>query len=315
MSQEYDKIFKENIEDMVLPLLDRVLGLRPDALEEVPDDLQRTLERKPDFLKKARDGKQSYLLHVEFQTRDSEEMPFRMLEYYALLLRQYRLDVHQYVIFLRPERARMRTRLQQRGIAFEYKLVKLHDFPYQTFVGAQQPEEVILAILADFGQDPPRRVIEQVLSQLKNAPVETLRRQKCVKQLEILSTLRGLQDLVTQIVDTMPIEYDIEKDVRYRQGFQKRDEMARLQEEEARLREEEARLREEEARLREEEARLREEEARLREEDARQAAQALLQQRQAAIERMLRKGMTPAQIAELLDIGTDTIVEVQRHIG
>ncbi len=92
----------------------------------------------------------------------------------------------------------------------------------------------------------------------------------------------------------MPIEYDIEKDVRYRQGFQKRDEIARLQEEEARLREEEARLREEEAR---------------------QAAQALLQQRQAAIERMLRKGMTPAQIAELLGIDAEIISEVQQRLA
>ncbi len=48
MSNHFDKIFKENSEAWILPLARKLLDLDPEKLEEVPDDLQRTLERKPD---------------------------------------------------------------------------------------------------------------------------------------------------------------------------------------------------------------------------------------------------------------------------
>lgn len=49
MSQDYDKIFKENIEEIILPLAKKVLNIDPEGLEEIPDDLQHTIERKPDL--------------------------------------------------------------------------------------------------------------------------------------------------------------------------------------------------------------------------------------------------------------------------
>ncbi|WP_020602503.1 hypothetical protein [Spirosoma spitsbergense] len=50
MSQDYDKIIKENIEEIMLPLARKVLNLpEPAGIVEIPDDLQYTIERKPDF--------------------------------------------------------------------------------------------------------------------------------------------------------------------------------------------------------------------------------------------------------------------------
>ncbi|MDW8295482.1 MAG: hypothetical protein RMJ97_01240, partial [Raineya sp.] len=95
MAQEYDKILKENIEEIILPLAEKLLHLQAKNLEEIPDDLQRTLERRPDFLKKViePDNSQNYILHIEFQVEDTDEMLYRMAEYYTLLLRKYRLPV------------------------------------------------------------------------------------------------------------------------------------------------------------------------------------------------------------------------------
>ena len=52
MAQDYDKILKENMEALILPLADKLLGLSLGPTEELPDDLQTTLERKPDLLKR-----------------------------------------------------------------------------------------------------------------------------------------------------------------------------------------------------------------------------------------------------------------------
>lgn len=51
MAQDYDKIFKENIEEIILPLTEKLLNIHPEKSEEIPDDLQRTIERKPEIAK------------------------------------------------------------------------------------------------------------------------------------------------------------------------------------------------------------------------------------------------------------------------
>ena len=51
-TRSYDRIFLENIEQLVVPLANRLLNLSIPALEEIPDDLHQTIERKPDFWKR-----------------------------------------------------------------------------------------------------------------------------------------------------------------------------------------------------------------------------------------------------------------------
>jgi len=56
MAQDYDKILRENIEKVIITLAQKLLGIDPTTLEEIPDDLQYTIERKPDLLKKVKPG-------------------------------------------------------------------------------------------------------------------------------------------------------------------------------------------------------------------------------------------------------------------
>jgi hypothetical protein len=51
-ANQYDKIFKENIEAVIPGLMQNILGITAISSEELPDDIQHTKERRPDFLKK-----------------------------------------------------------------------------------------------------------------------------------------------------------------------------------------------------------------------------------------------------------------------
>lgn len=51
MANPYDKILKEIVEEIFVPMAQRMLGIYPVKTEELPDDLHQTIERKPDFLK------------------------------------------------------------------------------------------------------------------------------------------------------------------------------------------------------------------------------------------------------------------------
>lgn len=220
MAQDYDKIFKENIEEIILPLAEKLFDIHPERLEEIPDDLQITIERRPDFLKKVlhTDSNKDYILQLEFQKEDEPKMVFRMLEYHSLLLRKYELQVHQYVLFINDGQAKMATSLHYDNLNFRFQLVNLSDFDYRQFVSSDKPEEVILAILGNFGTDKPSIVITSILEKLKSLSIDTLRLEKCIKQLEVLSNLRKLQSEIIKQLEIMALTYDLKNDIRFQQG-------------------------------------------------------------------------------------------------
>jgi len=81
-ANQYDKIFKENIEAVIPNLMQNILGITAVSSEELPDDIQHTKERKPDVLKKVTDVQgNTFVLQIEFQVVDEPKMVYRMAEY------------------------------------------------------------------------------------------------------------------------------------------------------------------------------------------------------------------------------------------
>ena len=223
MGQEYDKILKENIEALIIPLADKLLGLSLDKLEELPDDLQTTLERKPDFLKRVvlGDGS-SHLLHLEFQVKDDPNMLNRMLLYYAMLREKYGESIKQYIIFMGRRKPRMVTHLSEDMIDYRFSLVDIHQLDYRTLLDdATQPEEAVMAILSSFKKSEADTVIPEILRKLQGLANNERKLRRYVRQLEVLSNLRDLQKETIKFTEAMPITYNIETDVRYQQGIEK----------------------------------------------------------------------------------------------
>ncbi|MGB3589189.1 MAG: hypothetical protein WBA23_21765, partial [Tunicatimonas sp.] len=82
-------------------------------------------------------------------------MIYRMLEYYALLLRKHRLPGIQFVVYLGQEKPTMITVWESANITFQFTLKNLKDYDYRNLVASDIPEEVILAVLSDFRDQPP----------------------------------------------------------------------------------------------------------------------------------------------------------------
>lgn len=224
MGQDYDKIFKENIEPLVLPLARKVLRLpEPAGLTEIADDLQRTIERRPDYLKLVTDerGISQYVLQIEFQTTDEPKMVFRMLEYAGLLVRRYELPVRQFVLYIGEQPSRMNTRLSLGDISFRYTLCNLIEIPYTDFLNSQQPEEVVLAILGGMNDEEPEVAIQQIIQKLKQTSHDRTELSRSLHQLEVLAKLRNLQDEIIKQTEAMPFVYDLETDIRFLQGVEK----------------------------------------------------------------------------------------------
>jgi hypothetical protein len=82
------------------------------------------------------------------------------------------------------------------------------------------PEEVLLAVLGDYQPSEASTVLKAIIVKLSELVPRSLRLKRYIKQLEILSNLRNLQELTIKISEKMALVYDLKTDVRYRQGIE-----------------------------------------------------------------------------------------------
>lgn len=192
-ASQYDKIFKENIEAVIPSLMQNMLGITAVSSEELPDDIQHTKERKPDVLKKITDSQGNiFVLHLEFQLVDEPEMVYRMADYHIMLARKYKLPIRQYVLFLSSGVPKMDTRYESELMRYEFPLIAFTSLDYHTFLKSEQPEEVILGVLADFKGESPETVLQQIIRRVEETTEGDLALKRYFSQLRVLAQLRNL---------------------------------------------------------------------------------------------------------------------------
>lgn len=213
MPNQYDKILKENIANLLLPLSDKYFGFKIAQTEEIKDKLQTTIEREPDFLRIIEtDLGERFILQLDFQTKDEPEMLLRMQEYHALLVRKHTLQVRQFVIYFGKKPATMKTTFLPTEVYTGFQLLPWHGQPYTDILKSEVPEEVILAILADFEQDLPALAIQKILQRLYAISHNENAFRRYVRQLTILSRMHSISTTTLEQIDNMYGEISFELD-------------------------------------------------------------------------------------------------------
>jgi hypothetical protein len=226
MANNYDRIFKENIDSLLLPLLKKVLGLNPPNLAPIDAKMQVTQEGEMDHIRRVvhDDPQQDYGLQIEFHVKD-EDLRKRNLFHYALFHHITSLPLRQIVIYggIGKPLHILKDRLQLNGLELQFEVIVLNQIPKAVFLESDIPEEVVLAILCDFGEDQPESVVRQILQHLKKILRRSDRIKKYQKQLLILSRLRKMELIVKTEAEAMTIDYDIETDGLYLQGIETKE--------------------------------------------------------------------------------------------
>lgn len=219
-ANQYDKIIKENLELTLPVIVGEVLGLDIVKSVELPDDLQHTKERKPDALKKVTDSEGNiYVLHVEFQVRDEKDIIYRMIEYYAMLMRKYRLSVKQYVIYLGNKPSRMPTVLDTEILSFRYSLIPLYNASYKLFLKSDNPEVKMLGLLGDFGNNDSYTVIKEIIEDINTHADGEFAESRYFKQLRIFVQLRSnLETQFEKAMESVSKFFKEERDFLFRRG-------------------------------------------------------------------------------------------------
>jgi predicted transposase/invertase (TIGR01784 family) len=182
-------------------------------------DLQYTSEREADQVWEITplEGL-PFVLHCEFQTGNDRQMLSRMLIYHAFLHYQRRMPIRQFVVYLGKDKLNMEHRLDSDSLSYRYQIVDLRTFPYQTFLNASQGQEVLLAILADYGGEPVELIAERILLKLGQVTESKLQLAQRVLQLVRLAVLRNVNTTVFNVAQKMALNIDIKDDTLYQLG-------------------------------------------------------------------------------------------------
>lgn len=219
---QYDKIFKENIEAVISSIMQNVLDITAVSMEELPDDIQHTKERKPDVLKKVTDTKgETFVLQIEFQVKDEPEMVYRMADYYIMLERKYDLPIEQFVIFLGTDKPKMSTELDRKRLKFSFPLISFSELDYRIFLNSNKPEEIILGILANFKGENPESALKQILVRIKETTKGDFSLNRYFNQLRVLAQLRNLELNLKNAMDSIAEYIKEERDVLFLRGLDK----------------------------------------------------------------------------------------------
>ena len=219
MAQDYDKIFREVLRDIFPAVARKVLGIPAGQYKPLPADLQYTSQREADQLWEVTpaDGP-PFILHCEFQSTNDRQMLSRMMIYHAFLHYQKKMPIRQFVIYVGRDPLNMEHQLHTESLAYRYGLIDLKSFPYQAFLASGHSEEVLLAILADFGGQPGELIAEQIIAKLQQSTNGTLEMAQRTLQLVRLAVLRDLSTTVFNAARKMAITIDIREDALYQEG-------------------------------------------------------------------------------------------------
>lgn len=119
----------------------------------------------------------------------------------------------------------MDTRYGSELMHYVFPLIAFTDLDYHIFLKSEQPEEIILGVLADFKGESPETVLHQIIRRVEETTEGDLALKRYFSQLRVLAQLRNLgQTLRDLAMDSITKFVSVEKDAAYMVGQEKTEE-------------------------------------------------------------------------------------------
>ncbi len=212
-----------------------------DIFEEVPHRLSKILSPAPikellptalpstelrvDFLARLEDES---ILHMEFQSFNDTNMPWRMLRYYTAIAEKYQThNIKQLVVYVGNEKLRMKSSLKIKNLVFKYEILDIRQIDCKILLESQDPVDRIMACLCKVEDEG--YLIEKLVETLEG--MEEEQRKDYIMKLLTLTELRPkLRIRLSEEVRHMPIvvrpedirlpKRKLRKDILYRLGLE-----------------------------------------------------------------------------------------------
>ncbi len=212
-----------------------------DIFEEIPHRLSKILAPAPikellptnfpstelrvDFLARLEDES---ILHIEFQSFNDPNMPFRMLRYYLAIWERYPSNpIKQLLVYVGNRKLRMKSRLRLRNLTFSYEILDIRQIDCRVLLESPDPMDRLLACLCKVEDEA--YLIEKLIKTMEGMNEEE-RKDYLLKALTLTELRPNLRIRLTEEVRHMPIvvrpediklpKRKLKKDILYRLGLE-----------------------------------------------------------------------------------------------
>ncbi len=133
---------------------------------------------------------------------------------------KYSLPIRQYVFFLSDQQPQMATTIEEDKLYFAFELIWMARIDYNLFLSSSKPDEIVFAVLGNFGSESPELVAQKLVGRLSETSRSQLEMEKYLEQLRILANLRKLKPFIEQIMESITKYFKPEEDFLYKKGEQ-----------------------------------------------------------------------------------------------
>ncbi|KJU84719.1 hypothetical protein MBAV_003087 [Candidatus Magnetobacterium bavaricum] len=131
------------------------------------------------------------------------------------------IPVIQYVFYIGNKPLKMANSIVEPNVKYQYELIDMRNIDCEKFLYSEKPQEMIISILCNLEAKGAKVYMKELLQRIKDFVSEETLRSKYIKQIEVMSLTRDLQDYILKEVGNMALTYDIEKDIRFKQGVER----------------------------------------------------------------------------------------------
>jgi len=140
---KFDKTLRDIIQNIPQKFVSILTGKK--GVKILDNTFPSTKERVADLVLQLEDDT---IFHLELQTQNDKNMPFRMLEYYLLLKQRYPdQPIIQMVLYVGDGKPNMPNFLETDELKFSYELKDIKDIECKELLESDNLEDKILAVL------------------------------------------------------------------------------------------------------------------------------------------------------------------------
>ncbi len=140
---KFDRTLRDIIQNIPQKFISILTGKKGSKI--LDNTFPSTKERLADLVLELEDGS---VFHLELQTQNDKNMPFRMLEYYLLLKQRYPdKTIKQMVLYVGDGKPNMQNYLETDKLKFSYEIRDIKDIECKELLESDSLEDKILAVL------------------------------------------------------------------------------------------------------------------------------------------------------------------------
>ena len=140
---KFDKTLRDIIQNIPQKFVSILTGKK--GVKILDNTFPSTKERVADLVLQLEDDT---IFHLELQTQNDKNMPFRMLEYYLLLKQRYPdKPINQMVLYVGDGKPNMPDFLETDKLKFSYEIKDIKDIKCKELLESDSLEDKILAVL------------------------------------------------------------------------------------------------------------------------------------------------------------------------